>query len=251
MVQRAIRLYVSCPLRAKQTLVLDKGQSHYLATVMRRNQGELLCVFNGLDGEWSAQITHLDKNAVQLRLLEQRLEQRAADDLWLLFSPLKKERSDYLVEKASELGAQKIIPVRMRHSNNATCRTPRLKALAIEACEQCERLNVPEVLPRQDFQDILACWPEERLLLVCAERPVKDVQRKALVPLLMQHTHRPLAFAIGPEGGWHCDELALLAQKPFVRFVSLGPGILRAETAAVSALGAFQLVRASLDPLYS
>ena len=251
MVQKVSRLYIPKVFQAKTCLVLDKNQSHYLTVVMRCKEKDKVHVFNGRDGEWLAEISKPDKNAVQLKLINQRLEQPESEDIWLLFSPLKKERTDYAVEKASELGVKKIIPTRMRHSNNGHCRIDRLKALAIEASEQCERLGIPEIEERQDLEKVLVDWPQKRLLLVCVERFAGKIQRKPLLPLLMQYIQNPIAFAIGPEGGWHSDEIAFLAQKPYVRFVSLGTHVLRAETAVVSALSAFHLVRSGMDLLYS
>ena len=232
------RLYLPVPLSLHTPAPLDEGQVHYLRHVLRLNEGVEICAFNNKDGEFLCRIAalHKDKGAVEpLRLLRPFTP---SPDIWLLFAPIKRLGIDLIAEKASELGAQVIWPILTRHTDVARVNVDRLQANAIDAAQQCERLDVPHITPPSDLKSALAHWPQERLLLVCAERsPTAPAIATALQKI---PPHTPCAILVGPEGGFAASELTLLESLPFVRMVSLGSRILRAETACFAALACWQ-----------
>ncbi len=244
------RLFVDQDLSADSRFELDKDQSHYLRSVMRAQPGQTVLVFNGRDGEWRASIEAVGKQAVTLCLQEQTRVQTASRSIWLCFAPLKKDTTNFAVEKASEAGASRIWPVLTRYTNSDRVKLERLQAVAKEAAEQCERLSLPQLEPARSLDDLLAQWPQDRPLIACAET---GATRRPLLTALEQISDtRPadqgLGFLIGPEGGFHPDELELLQRQPFVITVSLGAHILRAETAVAVALGGLQLFLESAQP---
>lgn len=244
------RLYVDQGLSAEARFELDKDQSHYLRSVMRAQPGQSVLVFNGRDGEWLAEIEAVSKQAVTLGLLDQTRAQTASRSVWLCFAPLKKDTTNFAVEKASEAGASRIWPVLTRYTNSDRVKLERLQAVAKEAAEQCERLSVPQLEPPRSLEALLKDWPQERPLIVCAETgEARRPLLAALTELVGQASHnQDLGFLIGPEGGFHPDELELLARQPFVTAVSLGSHILRAETAVAVALGGLQLFLENSSP---
>ena len=233
-----IRLFIDHPLGAGQPVPLDGDQAHYLSGVMRLAPGDLIEVFNGRDGAWSARLVAASKRGGSLDVLEQVAPQRDPPDLWLLFAPIKKARTDFIVEKAAELGAARIIPVQTDHTNAERIRQDRLQAHAVEAAEQCGILSVPEVVEMQRLDDVVAGWDETRTLLFCDERDDGRGAAEILAPL----AGRPLALLVGPEGGFSSAERDMLRAHPSVVPLSLGPRILRADTAAVAALAVLQAV---------
>lgn len=232
----AARLFVTGDLAAGAAVALDAGQAHYLRNVMRLAPGAPVTVFNGRDGEWLARIEALSKSAGTLAALERRRPQQAAPDLWLCFAPVKKTAIDAIVEKATELGAALLQPVFTRHTDVTRVNLDRLRAHAVEASEQCERLDVPVLRPPATLDALVADWPRDRALVVCAEagtaRPVAEVAAAL--------AGRPAALLVGPEGGFAQSELDALSELPFVHAVGLGPRILRADTAALAALACWQ-----------
>lgn len=237
------RLYVEADLSADAQLALDKDQSHYLRSVLRAQEGQAVGLFNGRDGQWLAEIQTISKQAVTLRLVEQTRAQEAPAPIWLCFAPLKKDTTNFAVEKASEAGASHISPVLTRFTNSERVKLERLQAVAKEAAEQCERLSLPQVEAPRRLEHLLQDWPQDRPLITCAE---SGDQRKPLLSALEELVREDLppsglGLLIGPEGGFHPDELALLQRMPFVTCVSLGQRILRAETAVAVALGGLQL----------
>jgi 16S rRNA (uracil1498-N3)-methyltransferase len=227
-----IRLYVSDDLGAGAVIALPKTQAHYLQTVMRCKAGDAILLFNGRDGEWQAEITLLQKNGGEVQVTGQTRPQAAEPDLWLCFAPIKFGRIDYLVEKATELGVSQLYPVQTARTVVSRINGERLRAHAVEAAEQSERLSVPELMPYQKLTALLADWPKERLLFYGDETG----GGKPLRTLLPQIQQTQYALLIGPEGGFAPEELALLKQCPFAQAISLGPRILRADTAALAGL---------------
>lgn len=234
-----MRLYTEQDLATDRTVALSAAQAHYLRNVMRAGAGDSVLLFNGRDGEWSAEIGALRKNAGTLLPRTQTRAQRPEPGPWLLFAPLKRAPQDFLVQKAVELGASALQPVQTEFTNTGRINAERMRAHAIEAAEQCERLTVPEIRDQQKYTFLLENWPKDRYLLVCAERgathPIGDVLRET-------PQHGDWGILIGPEGGFASSELEQLCSAPFVRMASLGPRILRAETAAVAALACWQSV---------
>ncbi|QXM24460.1 16S rRNA (uracil(1498)-N(3))-methyltransferase [Elioraea tepida] len=230
-----IRLFVPDPLAEGATIRLAPEQTHYLAAVMRRAAGDLVFVFNGRDGEWRARITTLGRGAT-LALEERTRPQEPAPDLWLLAPVLRRETLEWMVEKATELGVTRILPVTAERSAVTRTNAPRLRAIATEAAEQCRRLDVPAIAEPARLATVLAGWDPHRLLLVADESglapPVGTVLRTAAAG--------PWAVLVGPEGGFAPRELDGVRDLPFCRVASLGPRILRAETAAVATLAILQ-----------
>jgi len=233
MTDAKIRLYLEHPMAPGQSLPLGRDQAHYLFGVMRRGAGDRLRVFNGRDGEFLAEITQAGKRGGSVTLIEKTRALQRPPDLWLLFAPIKKARTDFIVEKAAELGAALIQPVRTRFTNAERIRRDRLQAHAIEAAEQCGGTFVPELREIEPLDRIIAHWPEDRALIFCDEARVGEPVSRDMPP-------PPAAILIGPEGGFSEDERARLSALPQARPLSLGPRILRADTAAVAAISLWQ-----------
>ncbi len=229
-----IRLYVDHPLGQGQTIPLDRDQAHYLFGVMRQQIGAQIALFNGRDGEWRAEVTEAGKRGGTLECREQTRPLQMPPDLWLLFAPIKKARTDFIVEKAAEMGAARIIPVQTDFTNSERIRQDRLQAHAVEAAEQCGGTFVPEVTDLQKLDRLLADWPKDRKLMFCDEAEVGAGKA------LGDAGNGPWAILIGPEGGFSEPERKRLHGLPFTHVVSLGPRILRADTAAVAALTMWQ-----------
>lgn len=245
------RLYVAPDLAPGGQLVLDGDQAHYLTRVLRLGAGDPVRVFNGRDGELDASIAASTKSTATLALGERVREQAATPDLWLLFAPLKKDRTDFVVEKAVELGAAEIRPVITERTNADTARVDRLQRTAVEAAEQTERLDVPPVREAAKLSAVLSQWDPDRLLIYADEagddqgRPWGgDAGRAhAILDVLRELKDGPAAILIGPEGGFSPSERKRLRELTYVRPVGLGPRILRAETAALAAMAIWQTVR--------
>jgi len=230
-----IRLYVVHPLGPGQSVPLDRDQAHYLFGVMRQKIGAELALFNGVDGEWRAEVTQAGKRGGELACHEQMRPLQMPPDLWLLFAPIKKARTDFIVEKAAEMGAARIVPVQTDFTNSERIRQDRLQAHAVEAAEQCGGTYVPEVCDLQKLDRLLADWPEDRQLMFCDEAEVGAGKALGAVS-----GHDKWAILIGPEGGFSEAERKRLHALPFAHVVSLGPRILRADTAAVAAMTIWQ-----------
>ncbi len=228
-----IRLYVDQPLGPGQAVALSQDQAHYLTGVMRLTAGTPILLFNGKDAEYRATLTNASKRGAIATCDIQTKPLTLPPDLWLLFAPIKKARTDFIVEKAVELGASRILPVQTRHTNSDRIRQDRLQAHALEAAEQCGATYVPEVTDLHHLDKLLAQWPTERRLYWCDETALGQ-------PATITPTEGPAAILIGPEGGFSADEAAKLRGKPHVTPISLGPRILRADTAAVAALTLWQ-----------
>jgi 16S rRNA (uracil1498-N3)-methyltransferase len=229
-----IRLHVEQPLGEGQTVPLTRDQAHYLFGVMRQGVGDAVLVFNGSDGEWRAEVVETGKRAGSLKVEVQTAPQRGPPDLWLIFAPIKKARTDFIVEKATEMGAARILPVQTDFTNAERIRRDRLQAHAVEAAEQCGGTFVPQVCDLQKLGALLDAWPEDRRLMFC------DEALAGTGPTLSAAGGAAWAILIGPEGGFSSAERAGLATMSAAHPVALGPRILRADTAAVAALTVWQ-----------
>ncbi|WP_420859724.1 16S rRNA (uracil(1498)-N(3))-methyltransferase [Marivivens marinus] len=229
-----VRLYVDQPLGKGQTVLLERDQAHYLFGVMRLAVGTVLSLFNGRDGEWDVEVAEAGKRGGALTCLAQTRPLQMPPDLWLCFAPIKKARTDFIVEKAAEMGAARILPVLTDFTNSERVRVDRLQAHAVEAAEQCGGTYVPEVAEPVKLDRLLADWPAGRQLMFCDEALVGAGQ------VLRDAGPGPWAILIGPEGGFSEAERKRLRAQPFAHPVSLGPRILRADTAAVAALTLWQ-----------
>lgn len=245
------RLYVAPDLSEGADIPIDGDQAHYLTRVLRLAVGDPVRVFNGRDGEFEASVSGVTKSTARLALQRQVRAQAGVPDLWLLFAPLKKTRTDFVVEKAVELGAAAVVPVITERTDADTVRVDRLARIAVEAAEQTERLDVPPVREAVKLPALLVGWDPARLLIYADEagdeggKPWGGEAGKAgpIAEVLGGLGDQPAAILIGPEGGFSPAERKRLRELPFVRPVGLGPRILRAETAAVAALALWQAIR--------
>ena len=237
-----IRLFVEADLAAGLSLSLAREQAHYLGTVMRLKPGDGLALFNGRDGEWTARLEAVAKKGAEVAVLAQRKAQPAMPDLWLVFAPIKKARIDFVAEKATELGVSEIRPVITRRTVMTRVNTARLAANAREAAEQCERLEVPRIAEPKPLGALLEQWPPGRRLLWCDEHGSGPPIAEALLGLEAAERRAPWALLIGPEGGFDESERQALATLAAAFPVSLGPRVLRADTAAAAALSVWQAV---------
>lgn len=229
-----IRLFVDHPLGEEQSVPLNRDQAHYLFGVMRLRVGALVLLFNGQDGEWLARVAEAGKRGGELRVEAQTKPLQMPPDLWLLFAPIKKARTDFIVEKAAEMGAVRIMPVQTEFTNFDRFRQERLQAHAVEAAEQCGGTFVPEVTAMQKLDKVLADWPVGRKLMFCDE--FEAGRSFALTGGIAE----AWAILIGPEGGFSERERTRLRGLDFTQSVSLGPRILRADTAVVAAMTLWQ-----------
>jgi 16S rRNA (uracil1498-N3)-methyltransferase len=238
--RRTPRLYVSAGLSAGSEIELERQQAHYLGSVLRLGPGTEVAVFNAAEGEWLCRIEEIGKGKARLRVERQlrRTELEDALDLWLLFAPIKRARLDWLVEKATELGITALMPVWTQRTQAERINLDRLRAHAVEAAEQSERLSVPELRAPERLDRLLAAWPGARRLVVCDEsgagEPISDAAAR-LPP-------GPVALLVGPEGGFDETELDAIGKLSFVTRVGLGPRVLRAETATLAAVAVFQAI---------
>jgi 16S rRNA (uracil1498-N3)-methyltransferase len=229
------RLYVTGELGAGKAVVLSDDQAHYLLHVLRAKAGQRLRLFNGRDGEWLAGIAAAGKRDVSVTVLSRTAPQAEVPDIWLCFAPVKKTPSDYLAQKATELGVARLQPVFTRRTIVTRVNEERLRANAVEAAEQSDRLSVPETPAPVALEKLLASWPKERRLYFCDEGgDAKPLGRVAATG--------PAAILTGPEGGFDPGEREMLRGQSFVTPVILGPRILRADTAALAALAVWQSV---------
>ena len=235
--------------------MLGREDTHYILNVMRRGEGDGVRLFNGRDGEWTARIADAHRKGASLELVVQTRAQCEVPDLWLLFAPVKRQKTDLIVEKATELGVREIHPVSTRRTQADRSKPERFHIIAKEAAEQTERLDLPLIAPVERLERVLDGWDPARLLYYCDEAgdgsdddggaawggqagragPMLDVLRADPVG--------PAALLIGPEGGFTPEERTQLRGLDFVRAVSLGPRILRAETAVIAALALWQAAR--------
>ncbi len=213
---------------------MSREQAHYLFGVMRLGVGDSLVVFNGHAGAWRAEVAEAGKRGGVLVVREQSAPQQNPPDLWLIFAPIKKARTDFIVEKATEMGAARILPVQTEFTNSERIRQDRLQAHAVEAAEQCGGTYVPEVTALMKLDALLDGWPEDRQLMFCDEALAGHSSG------LPASLAGPWAILIGPEGGFSERERGRLATLGAAHAVSLGPRILRADTAAVAAMTVWQ-----------
>lgn len=235
MAERRVRLHIDHPLGPGQTVPLSQGQAHYLGTVLRLGPGALVRLFNGKDGEWRGRLVEVGRKGGAAVAEAQEAPQGAPPDVWLMFAPVKKAQTDFVVEKAVELGAARIIAVATDFTNAERVRADRLQALAVEAAEQCGATWVPRVEDAGRLSRVLDSWDPARRIL-WADEGLAGTAGGGLAAL----PPGPWAVLTGPEGGFSPAERARLGGLPFVVPVRLGPRILRAETAALAALVVWQ-----------
>lgn len=233
-----LRLFVELPLAAGLTIPLSPEQAHRALAVMRMAQGEAVVLFNGRDGEWRGGLMPAGRRAAAVTISRRLRPQAPEPDLWLAFAPLDGPHTALLVEKATELGVARLLPVLTARTQGRNFKEERLAARALAAAEQCERLTVPAIAPALPLDRLLAEWPAARPLLVGDETGAG--QPLAAVAAGLAGAPGGLALLTGPEGGFAAAELDGLAGRPFVTRVHMGPRILRAETAAIAGLAILQ-----------
>jgi 16S rRNA (uracil1498-N3)-methyltransferase len=223
------RLYVASPLADGMAVEIDGNAAHYLRNVMRIAVGDPLRLFDDISGEWLARCTVVDKKSVSVALTDQLRAREVVPDLWLCFAPVKKAPLDWLVEKATELGAARLVPVITERTIVDRVNLDRLRSITIEAAEQCGRTALPSIADPVKLPALLAAWPAERRLLFADENGGAPAVAAMTAP-------PPAALLTGPEGGFTSRERALLLDHPATTGISLGPRILRAETAALAGI---------------
>jgi 16S rRNA (uracil1498-N3)-methyltransferase len=229
------RLHVETPLSAGHEFTLAKEQGHYLVNVLRLSPGDAVSLFNARDGEWLCYLTEVTKKAVGLRVERLTSDVNPPPDIDYLFAPIKHARLDFMVQKATELGARRLRPVITARTIAERVNLDRMKANAVEAAEQCNLVFVPEVLEPLPLGKVLSAWDPSRWLIYCDEKaPIADPLEalKLVAP--------PAAVLIGPEGGFTNEERDHLQSLSFVTPISLGPRIMRADTVAIAALSLVQ-----------
>ena len=226
------RLFVKSPMQAGAEIDLSPEQAHYLGNVLRLKPGDQVLVFNGEDGEWCARLDSIGKRKAEIAIEHQTRVQGGGPDLHYLFAPIKRARLDYMAQKATEMGASRLRPAITRRTVAERVNTDRLRANAIEAAEQCGILRVPDVDAPEKLSKLLDQWDERRLLIFADEA----ASTASPIEALSAQDARPLAVLIGPEGGFDPEERDALLRRPFVLPISLGPRVMRADTAAVACL---------------
>jgi 16S rRNA (uracil1498-N3)-methyltransferase len=228
------RLFVAEALSEGANLTASADQAHYLRTVLRCASGDAVRLFNGTDGEWLARMSFPRRDTVSLRIETQLRPQQPEAGPWLVFALLKRDATDLIVRQAVELGCSRLLPVITERTNASRVNGERLQSIAIEAAEQSERLTIPDIDPLQRLDVVLANWPSNRQLFVAFERSWSGA------PTATSCMGDP-ALLVGPEGGFTSTERERLRRLNFVTPISLGPFVLRAETAAAAGLA--QLLR--------
>jgi len=243
------RLFLDAPLSEGARLDLDKDQAHYLLTVMRRKNGDGVRVFNGQDGEWRCVVSDATRRTASLVIERQNRPQHAPPDMALYFAPVKKARTDFIVEKATELGVRTITPVITAQTQSDRVKTERLAILAREAAEQTERLDLPQVHEPVALKALIEHWDPERILIFADESGDSQTEpwggehgraRPIAEALSQSKASDKWALVVGPEGGFSLEERTLLHAQDFVLPISLGPRILRADTAVAATLAIWQ-----------
>jgi 16S rRNA (uracil1498-N3)-methyltransferase len=230
------RLYLNHPLAEKTIIPLNPEQSHYLAHVLRQNIGDSLFVFNATAGEWRAKIYQITKKQVVIEIVDQQQSVCLTPTLWLAFAPLKQDATNFLLEKATELGVTHLQPLWMERSNTQRLNQQRWEKIVIEASEQCERYDIPHILPSLSLAAFLKDLPQNMEWFAAIEREAS----KYLLAVLQTKQTAKWGFIIGPEGGFSTTEQHLLHQHPSICAINLGPRILRAETAGLTVLAIAQ-----------
>lgn len=228
----SIRLFCEDTLGVGEKINLEKDQTHYLKNVMRCKINDKIIVFDNTTGEYIAEIFNIDKRSINIEIIEKTKPMYVPGDVWLIFCPLKKTRTDFLIEKSTELGLRKFLPTFSDKTQTKTVSLDRCKKNIIEAVEQCGGTFIPEILPIVSLARVIEELPEDRKLIFCDE----TLENRNISECLLLEKPEKIALLVGPEGGFSHMERNLLKTKKNVLPVSLGNRILRAETAAVAAL---------------
>ena len=224
------RLFIDDHLSLDNSYHIETQAAHYLTRVMRRNIGDAIKVFDDRSGEYLAEIIDISKRRCQIMLINKLKEREEVPDLWLCAAPIKRDRWTMMAEKACELGVSAFAPVQTQRTIIDRIKSDKLRHHMIEAAEQCERTALPNIHPMQKLAKFLDDFPADRNLYFCDERGGDNFHT------ILEQNHGPAALLIGPEGGFTDEENALICAHPAAQTISLGPRILRAETAAIAAI---------------
>lgn len=229
-----IRLYFPGKISLKSPVKLENKQVHYLINVMRKKIDDSILVFNSVNGEFLAKISGIYKNTIIIDIIKKIRDVKIENDIWLLFAPVKKSPTEYIVQKATELGVSKIIPVITERTITKNLNLKRMQDIAIESSEQCERITIPEVCAVKKLKDLIPNWDNDRIIFFCDE----TIRNNDVVKIDFQNLSTKFSGAIlvGPEGGFSTNETNYLREKKFIRPIDLGPRILRSDTAVIAAL---------------
>ena len=233
-----IRLFVELPIKTGGVFALDPGQSHYLANVMKKAAGDFLCCLDNRSGEYLCRLKEVSGRQCLVEVIEKGRDFKLSPDIWLLFAPLKKDNTDFIIQKATELGVRRLVPVATIRTNTDKIRKDRFILQSTEAAEQCRRLDLPQVEDMAPLAAILQNWDAGRTLFFMDETLGGQDIASVFADKTLQG--KPAAILVGPEGGFAEPELEMLRSLPFARGVNLGPRILRSETAVVAALSCWQ-----------
>ncbi len=234
---KKFRIYTNEELVIGKNFYLNEEQTHYLKNVVKYSVEDKIICFDNKNGEFLCIIKELNKKNTLIEVLEQTKPFTICPDIWLLFAPLKKDNTDFVIEKATELGVRKIIPTNTRYTNSSNIKIERFIAQSIEASEQCRRTDLPEITQLANLTDILNNWDSSRTLYFMDE----TLNSKPFIDILKTTKNTKSAILIGPEGGFSPEELTLLRNLEFAKGATLGPRILRAETAVCASLSCWQM----------
>ncbi len=239
-----IRLYFPGKLSLEDSVKLENKQVHYLINVMRKKIDDSILVFNCVNGEYLAKISEIYKNTIIINIIKKIRDAKIENDIWLLFAPVKKSPTEYIVQKATELGVSKIIPVITERTITKNLNLKRMQDIAIESSEQCERITIPEVCAVKKLKDLISNWDNDRIIFFCDE----TIRNNDVVKIDFQNLSIKSfgAILVGPEGGFSTDETNYLREKKFIRPIDLGPRILRSDTAVIAALSLWHYIKGDI-----
>ena len=239
-----IRLYFPGKLSLKSPVKLENKQVHYLINVMRKKIDDSILVFNSVNGEFLAKISEIYKNTIIIDIIKKIQDVKIENDIWLLFAPVKKSPTEYIVQKATELGVSKIIPIITERTITKNLNLNRMKDIAIESSEQCDRITIPEICAVKKLKDLILNWDNDRIIFFCDE----TIRNNDVVKIDFQNlsTKSFGAILVGPEGGFSANETNYLREKKFIRPIDLGPRILRSDTAVIAALSLWHYLKGDI-----
>ena len=239
-----IRLYFPGQISLKSPVKLENKQVHYLINVMRKKIDDSILVFNSVNGEFLAKISEIYKNIIIIDIIKKIRDVKIENDIWLLFAPVKKSPTEYIVQKATELGVSKIIPIITERTITKNLNLKRMQDIAIESSEQCERITIPEVCAVKKLKDLIPNWDNDRIIFFCDE----TIRNNDVVKIDLQNlsTKSFGAILVGPEGGFSTNETNYLREKKFIRPIDLGPRILRSDTAVIAALSLWHYIKGDI-----
>lgn len=231
------RMYINCKLEKGAIIRLNKDQFNYLGNVLRKHNDDKVLVFNGISGEWKASINYRGKRSIDLLIEEKILEQVIVPDVMLCFSNIRKNRVSFIIEKGTELGVRTFQPIISEHTQIASFNILKAKYQSVQAAEQTQRLDIPEIMQPKSLLELLGDWDNNRVLLFA------DEKKAVISPVdVIANISSPVGILIGPEGGFSSVERNYLMSKNFTRPISLGPRVLRSDTASLSLLTLYQAI---------